>query len=245
MNATPVATITKRKSRLKTYSGNKVYLNDGDTFEIELYNPKQISVLCKIKLNGNYISSSGVVIQPGQRIFLERYIDSNNKFIFSTYEVGNSKSTQKAIEMNGVVEVEFYDEYTPPPTLSWSSVYYNDTAGTPNYIQDFTVTSYNAAMTTTCMDNLSFMNQELNRSPKLNKSRSIETGRVGKGEKSNQYFTQVDMIFNTYTSHIVKYQILPESTMPVFGHTIRKYCTNCGTKLKKTYKYCPNCGESS
>jgi hypothetical protein len=71
----PTAHITNKKSRLKVYNGHLVFLNDKDNFEFELHNPKQKSVLVKIKLNGEYISTSGIVLKPGQRVFLERFLD--------------------------------------------------------------------------------------------------------------------------------------------------------------------------
>ena len=69
----PTAHITKKKSRLKVYNGNNVFLGDKDNFEFEIHNPTQKSVLCKIKLNGEYISTSGVVIRPGQRVFFRTF----------------------------------------------------------------------------------------------------------------------------------------------------------------------------
>ena len=79
----PTAHITKKKSRLKVYNGHVVFLNDKDNFEFEIHNPTQKSVLCKIKLNGEYISTSGVVIRPGQRVFLERFLSSiTNNLIY-------------------------------------------------------------------------------------------------------------------------------------------------------------------
>ena len=52
----PTAHITKKKSRLKVYNGHIVFMEDKDNFEFEIHNPKQNSVLVKIKLNGEYIS---------------------------------------------------------------------------------------------------------------------------------------------------------------------------------------------
>ena len=95
----PSAYITRKKSRLKIYNGHNVFLNDGDNFEFELHNPKQKSVLAKIKLNGEYISTSGIIIRPGQRVFLERFLDSNNKFEFSTYKVKDNDENRMAIEI--------------------------------------------------------------------------------------------------------------------------------------------------
>jgi len=76
--ATPCAFITKDRQRLKQF-GQSVYLKNGEEFEIELFNPSQSTVLSKIKINGNYLSGGGIVIKPGQRVFLERYLDDAKK----------------------------------------------------------------------------------------------------------------------------------------------------------------------
>ena len=105
----PSAFITVRKQRQKQ-NGKNVYLHDRTEFEIELHNPTNDSILAKISLNGNRISNSGVVLKPGQRVFLERYLDEDRKFLFETYEVSDSKTNQRAIENNGLVIVEFFNK---------------------------------------------------------------------------------------------------------------------------------------
>ena len=97
----PTAHITKKKSRLKVYNGHSVFLNDKDNFEFEIHNPTNKTVLCKIKLNGEYISTGGIVLKPGQRVFLERFLDTNNKFEFSTYDVKDTSENRSAIDLNG------------------------------------------------------------------------------------------------------------------------------------------------
>jgi hypothetical protein len=134
----PTAHITKKKSRLKVYNGNTVFLGDKDNFEFEIHNPTQKSVLCKIKLNGEYISTGGVVIKPGQRVFLERFLDTNNKFEFSTYEVKDTSANRTAIDLNGDVRIEFYNEqtYTQYPHLSggnWGTGWSGINTGSPYY----------------------------------------------------------------------------------------------------------------
>jgi hypothetical protein len=109
-NPNPEAYVTKGKQRIKQLNGN-VYLNDGDNFEVELFNPTSNHILAQITMNGKSISNAGIVLRPGERVFLERHIDSNNKFVFSTYEVnGNNEQVKKAIAYNGIVKVEFFDE---------------------------------------------------------------------------------------------------------------------------------------
>jgi hypothetical protein len=111
---TPCAYISKDRKRLKQF-GQTVYLNNGEEFELELFNPSSTTVLAKIKLDGSYISGGGIVLKPGQRVFLERYLDDARKFKFETYEVdGTSNEVLDAIAGNGDVVIDFFDEYKQP-----------------------------------------------------------------------------------------------------------------------------------
>lgn len=122
----PMAYITVNKGRTKIKKDKFVYLENGTEFEIELHNPTQTTVLAKISINNKLISYSGIVLRPGERVFLERYLDNPNRFKFETYTVGgNSEEVKKAIELNGLVKIDFYNEDTTPtfpnPTLTLNS----------------------------------------------------------------------------------------------------------------------------
>jgi hypothetical protein len=266
----PTAHITKKKSRLKVYNGHIVFLNDKDNFEFEIHNPKQKSVLCKIKLNGEYISTSGVVLRPGQRVFLERFLDSNNKFEFSTYKVKDTSENRSAIDLNGDVLVEFYDEQEisnnfliSNRTNYGSGIVYGSRSN--DYIPQFGTTisttggvGYNTTTTTYNTSNATYTSSVTPTSlrskfdvsstllgaskPSKKKSKSIETGRVEKGEESNQNFTNSYEQFNYHTSHTIKFKIQPTSTKNINVEEIRQYCTECGVKVKKNFKFCPSCG---
>ena len=109
------AHVTLARGRVREYGSNRyVHLNNNQEFEIELFNPHTHSVLAKISINGKFISGGGIVLHPGQRIFLERFIDSNDKFRFSTYEVENTQESKEAISHNGDVRVEFFYEQVQP-----------------------------------------------------------------------------------------------------------------------------------
>ena len=247
----PNAHITKKKSRLKIYNGHVVFMEDKDNFEFEIHNPTRKTVLCKIKLNGDYISQSGLVLRPGERIFLERFLDTNNKFQFSTYSVNNTTENQSAIVLNGDVRVEFYDEkivHTNNLNLNHSGTYrpwantligtsINHTGGylSPNTFTTNTA-SFNGGSNTYYTNTLS-VDLSLPRTKK-----SIETGRVEKGEKSNQNFQNSYEEFNSYTSHQISYKIQPLTTKNKTSQDIRQYCTECGVKTKSNFKICPSCG---
>jgi hypothetical protein len=264
----PTAHITKKKSRLKVYNGYIVFLNDKDNFELEIHNPKQKSVLCKIKLNGEYISTSGIVLRPGQRVFLERFLDSNHKFEFSTYKVKDTSENRSAIDLNGDVQIEFYDEQEvrnnwllSSRTIYGSGVTYggrsNDyipkfgtTISTTGGVYNTTTTTYNTSNATftssveptTSRSKFDVSSTLLRSSKPSKKNKSIETGRVEKGEQSNQNFTNSYEQFNYQTSHTINLKIKPISEKNINLEEIRQHCTECGTKVKRNFKFCPSCG---
>lgn len=140
----PTANIAVNKSRIKLYTKNvdmpTYYLEKGQEFQIELFNPTTDVVLAKIILNGTALSQGGLVLNPGQRVFLDRYFDVAKKFLFDTYEVSKSSEVMEAIKNNGDVKIEFYKETKPvefnmPIFISnadWTyrpQTYYNNNTG--------------------------------------------------------------------------------------------------------------------
>ena len=273
--AMPSANLTINKSRLKIYNKKgdmpTYYLKKGQEFQIELFNPTADIILAKIKLNNKAISQGGLVLKPGERVFLERYLDVAKKFLFDTYEVSGGAEAQKAIEQNGDFSVEFYKERQVLNNITLNGNI--NTWNGPN-IRTFTTnnndfrfgttnisnTLYNASTSDVTLDNasltnsmdLGFMDMELSRgvspSPQKKslkkKSKSIETGRVEQGSYSNQEIKTVNYDFEYFPFHTLEYKILPESRKINTTSDIktRKYCTNCGKKQKPTNKFCANCG---
>lgn len=73
---------------------------------------------------------------------------------------------------------------------------------------------------------------------------NIETGRIEKGELSEQNFTEVDMEFQKCYISSVIYNLLPESRKPIETKDAKKkFCTECGNKLSGNEKFCPECGD--
>jgi hypothetical protein len=243
-------------------SGN-IYLQNDEQFKIELYNPLRECVLADIRLNSQSISKTGLVIKPGQRVYLDCFVDDRKKFIFQTYEIEMSDETGEAIQNNGLMEVFFYKEeavslknwseklrqvvireyypvypywqpyYRPYPV--WYGGYcttnigttlqggglsfggtttnsvFNSTTGTLNLTGGVS----NSASYTSGVD-LSNMNiSNCFSSESIPVAGSLETGRIEKGEKSNQQFSEVDMDFEKNYIHHIVYQLLPESRKPV------------------------------
>src|SRR5690606_21532515 len=94
----------------KSIKGNNIYLKNEEEFEIEIFNPLKKSILADIRLNKNSISKNGLIIKPGQRVYLDCFIDNKKKFVFKTYDVDNKSESIEAISDNGLIEVFFYKE---------------------------------------------------------------------------------------------------------------------------------------
>jgi hypothetical protein len=254
----------KDKGRKPIKSGN-IYLENNEEFSIEIFNPLKECVLADIRLNNQSISKTGLVIKPGQRVYLDCFVDDRKKFIFQTYEIEMTDETQEAIQNNGLMEVFFYKEeavslknwseklrqvvvreyypiyvdrypnwypYRPYPVwyggycttnigttlqgggLSFggttTNTVFNSTTGTLNLTGGVSNSaSYTSGVE---LSNMSINNCFSSNSIPI--AGSLETGRIEKGEKSNQQFTEVDMDFEKNYIHHIVYQLLPESRKP-------------------------------
>lgn len=241
----------KDKGRKSIKSG-KCFLENDSNFEIELFNPLTVSVLTDIKLNGQSISKTGLVVKPGQRVYLDCFIDDKKKFIFKTYDVEDNGEVLDAIQKNGLLEVFFYKEdvitlnnwksrfdrvivekwYPYYPTYpSYPNIWYSSTGGysgtgttlgttlttnSSNSLVGTTTTSNDFYSNVNCSytSSVDLSNLNINGSNNMTPINSIETGRIEKGNKSKQKFTEVDMDFENHYIHSVIIQILPESRKP-------------------------------
>ena len=254
----PCAYITKGKQRIKQF-GQNVYLKDGSEFEIELYNPSRKTVLSKIKINGEFIKGGGIILRPGERVFLERYIDVPRKFKFETYTVDSTNETMNAIANNGDVEILFYEERDIIDVVlnaypTWNPTYVNNLTapiGNNFYTSSVNYSSNIGDLGVNLNDSLSFSNNarsnKFEQKPRsrsfAKKLKSVETGRVEKGSESDQTFRTVSKDFNSWTVSTSVWKILPESQRPIEKKDLIERCPKCSTKIKKSsWKFCPECG---
>ena len=110
-----LAKLAVRKSLLKEYKNSSneriVYMDDGTEFQIQIFNPYTYTIGVSFGFNSNYQSNSNLlVLRPGERVWLDRYLDNESRLLFSTYEVGNSMQVKEAIKDNGNLSIKFYKE---------------------------------------------------------------------------------------------------------------------------------------
>ena len=222
------AEITVKKNSIKKYQDN-VYLKNKQEFEILLRNNTSDVVMATIKINGKEVSNTGLVLKPGQKVYLERFLDLNKKFLYEIYTVDNTSMAKEAIKQNGNIEISFFKERIIKPIVTYRHPQFN------NYNSQ-TATGYNAFVFGT--------NAPINNSYTYNTSgKSLDTGRVEMGSTSNQSFTDYVGEFESYPSQVISLKILPHSLKPLEVKDLAEYCTECGTKNRKgNYKFCPKCG---
>lgn len=254
-NTKQMAKLAINKSLLKEFERNSVrtvYMNNDDEFQIQLFNHYNYVIGVCININGKLLSDAKIVLRPGERIWLDRHIDNDARLKFSTYEVENSEDVKEAIRDNGKVDVMFYKEVeqsqgfsikkerhwwdnpiTAAPTNPWNPwdnvIYFGgEISGKP-------ITKMLMSDTITCCKT------EL--SVATAATGMMETGRIEKGSKSSQKFSDVDTSFQILPFSTETIQILPMSQKKIGASDLTKiYCHQCGRKLKQNYRYCPFCG---
>ena len=265
--------IAVNKSLLKEFqvdSQRTVYMKNSSEFQIQIFNPYTYTIGVSISLDGKEMQNM-LVLKPGQRVWLERYLNEARKFLFETYEVNDSQSVRNAIAKNGEIEVKFYKEKekNQPILIKGYDNYQQETYWRQpintklfNHGVDElglnTCTSFgNASLSSNSEHNYYCGTVTGNNSnfefttcsatlsvPKV-RSKSIETGRVEKGSYSNQQFKTVYNDFESFSFDREVIKILPESRKPIHANDLNKiYCTNCGRKLNQKFNYCPYCGHN-
>jgi len=226
--SSPEAYIAIGKNRQKIYGENTVYLKDKQEFEFEFFNPTQDNIMAKISINGKSISNRGLILRPGVRGWIERYIDDNRKFLFETYFVnGNSAAVQKAIENNGDIKIEFFKEKQKPSynncysisTSTYSSGNVRSKSYTTNNVNTLTPSDtclYSSTLDYYCAEEFedesvravasaASSNDSEGRLFSKKKSKDVEIGRIEKGSVSGQHFTEVDMEFEYFHFNLLTF----------------------------------------
>jgi hypothetical protein len=132
--------VNGQKRKLYGKKKNKVYLRNGDNFQLKLFNPLQERIGVQLKMNGVKVDNDLLILKPGQEITIERYIGTNRKLTFNSYDIDTSNMSQeryeqavKSIEKNGVLEIVFWNEKQPQPAQVFTSVPHYTGQGYYNY----------------------------------------------------------------------------------------------------------------
>ena len=284
----PSAIVTVNGSEKKIYDNNQIFLNPNDNFEFRFFNPLQEKLGIEIIFNGQKKDKSLLILNPGEDVSIDRFLNDKKKMKYSTYFIdGKNEQAVKASEKNGLVTFNFYKEelwnninYSYTTTYSTAGLYGSshlphfgntysgslDVSGsitnTTNYSdyiceksdKDIVYSNYinNTTTSNTTLDSMninatytaSLGDTTKSFTPQNQTYEKLETGRVEKGEESNQDFETIDTKFQSTPFHSISYMLKPESTKQKNIGEIRNYCPNCSYRIrKKSWNYCPKCSE--
>ena len=258
-----LAKIAISKNLIKEYKSSNsertVYLNDGTEFQIYLKNPYQTHLGIKISVNNKFIGNM-LVLRPGQSFWLDRFLNDNKKFLFSTYNVENTAEMKYATNNNGKVKIEFYHEKEETPYFSakiveplktnfdWTN--YDITCSSAMSSNEPRSTYYcstedigNLSANAATNSKLRSMSYSTSVSTAKTDDSYLETGRVEKGGVSRQEFEYCDINFDYYAFKTENILILPTSRKQIRAEeTRRRYCSQCGKKVNPKDKFCSSCG---
>ena len=150
-NTQYMAKIAVNKSLLKEYYVNgkrTVYLNDGDDFQLQIFNKNSFTIGVEINFTGQTSSynSRKLILKPGERVWLERYLDDSKKLCFKTYWVDSGdEQVDAAIASNGRITLSFYKEkiYETPNVTYLNG--FSDNVLTYNYYNNNSITAGRAS----------------------------------------------------------------------------------------------------
>ena len=266
----PYSHLAINKNRLKEFNAKNnwfstscdYYLSGDTEFQIEIFNPTDKTVGIKVSMNGKEIGSSLLVLYPGQRVWLERDFISNNKFKYIIYEVEKDNPViEQAIAENGKIKIEFFKEVkrepfvwpTIQPNITWTNYNYSDWNATPTPYSSFDLKSnVSRGMDSDTISACASMDSAV-----CNIDDSVvydmceplktkETGIVGRSDNiSSQEFRSVaglDFEYLPFRVENLNIHPISEKMMTAEDTKIRRYCSQCGKKLKPTFKFCPACG---
>jgi hypothetical protein len=167
LDRAPSCAIMHNRNELKIYQGNIVYLNDGDNFELKFFNPTMEKIGIEINFNGIKKGDGYLVLNPGQDIILDRFLDEQRKMLFETYVInGENKDAVEAIQQNGAITFNFYKEryshYTnevkvnynfPPKPFKYSPTIFNSQISGSSSSSSGIFVGYSPSNTTTTINN--------------------------------------------------------------------------------------------
>lgn len=227
----PDVFLTISKNEIKPAEANTFYLKDGQEFEIKLHNKTDNVFLAKLHWNGKK-EKSGIVLEAGQTVYLERFVDTNNRLTFKSFEI--PEEIEDLVKSSiGELKVEFYKEKSNftiaspapyEPYKPFEDPWKPNWPTTPWYSQysDNTIES-------------TLLRKE---------AKSTIIGKIDKGEKTDQVFGLSSRSFETMVHSAEIFRLKPIENKPA-DTLIRKYCSECGARRKTKWKYCPFCGEKN
>lgn len=226
------------------FSNREVAIPFGSEYKIRLKNKNDRSCAARVFIDGKKVSNKGdFVVNAGGSVDLERFIDRSltegKRFKFVSLDhpdVDDPTSGE-----NGLIKVEFRLAKQP-----------NGIKILPNYWEhgdsDGTRWNNGGIRWFNMSDVPTFKSKGISDSVScnyVNCASSIEQGATVEGSQSYQSFHNIDLDIEEFPSAVLTLKIVGlRRSDPVesFDRKPHKFCSHCGTRLRRDAKYCSECG---
>jgi zinc-ribbon domain len=269
MYSNKLAVALKSNGKVLREFKDTVYVPFGSEYSILIKNLNSVRAVVNITIDGDDVVPSGLVVDAGKEIDLERAIRNGNltegnrfKFIERTGAVEQHRGV--GLE-DGLIRVEFQFEvpykppvYNPP---QWNGVYASGSTNASYNVNgvmrgvdwskgEATKAAAASATSATLKSmNISSSTGEVHDGAATMDCYFNDVGITVPGSKSEQRFTTTTMGAMDPEKHVMIFKILGETSnnKPVIKPVTVKAkpkCTTCGKQNKATSKFCAECGTS-
>ncbi len=220
-------------------------------YKIRLKNKhSNLRAKARVWIDGRKVSGLGdFILQPGQTLDLERFLDSSldsgNRFKF--VPLSDSRVNDPTDNNNGIVKVEFYREkgftFSIDP-INWT-IPFTPREGGGRGSKGFTSTNVSYE-TPTSAPIFTSVNSVSTLSSNTCFVSNDTAGATVEGGNSNQKFSYGDHFETEYSPVTLTIRIKAPKSRQVIAYKRPKksrHCTNCGeSKRRRSDKFCANCG---
>ena len=237
----------------------KIALPFDSEYKIRLKNKNNRGCTAKVFIDDKQVSKLGdFIINANGTIDLERFIDSSlergKKFKFVPLDhpdVDDPTSSD-----NGIIKVEFrlarkkngIKIKTDP--IVWKPWNWDDYepwkfdgvlgGGTSDFIYSNSTGGLNGSVSFCCSDNFVSDDAGLAKSTLRN---NVEDGATVEGSRSDQSFVYSELDVVDFPTTILRLKIVGIKDTKQADKLIYRYCSNCGSKVKREDRFCRECGK--
>jgi len=242
------------------WSNKKVALPFDSEYKIRLKNKNDRGCTARVFIDGKQVSKLGdFIINANGTIDLERFVDSSlergKKFKFVTLnhpDVDDPTSSD-----NGIINVEFrlarqengikvnmgpitwepwdWDKYKWPGFTS-DPLYY----GSGGFVYCSDTRTDGPVSASCCCDSLVSDDAGIDKGVPCN---NVEDGATIEGSRSNQSFVYSNLDVEYFPTTILQLKMVGIKDTKQADKLIYRYCSNCGSKVKREDRFCRECGK--
>ena len=219
--------------------GSQVKLPFKSEYSIYLKNQRNVNVMINIEIDGQHITPNGLVLAANSTSNLERFIESNRKFLFIE-RTSDIEAHRGAFSGDSKVVIKYSFEKPRADTFKLDQhihhyypqrVYWTQPQPQPQYPNTI-IYSKDVSVDNTSLISTSNLHNSTG-------NIQCDVGITVEGSESNQTFDKVSSFDVEDTEYEIVFDLVGSEVVTT---KTKKVCPSCGKKVKAKVKYCPDDG---